>query len=218
MTRAIIFANGEMKYTPSMINEIQPDDLIIAADGGAIHCQSLGIRPKVVIGDFDSLTPEDLSSQAIEGAQLIRYPSRKDETDLELALRYAAQQGCRQITVIGALGARWDMSIANILLAAYLPFEGMRVRMLDGHQELTVLHGGETMYFDGKPGSTLSLIPLSPRAEGITTVGLEYALRNEDLQFGSPRGVSNVFTAEQVSITLRSGLLICVVIRNGGTE
>jgi thiamine pyrophosphokinase len=218
MKQAIIFANGELNYSPTLINEIQPDDLIIAADGGAIHCRRLGIRPHVVIGDFDSLRPEDLVTLEAEDAQLIRYPSHKDETDLELAFRHAAQQGCRQITVIGALGARWDMSVANILLAAYLPFEGMQVRLLDGHQELTLLHAGETLTMHGEPGDTLSLIPLTARAEGISTHGLEYALKDEDLQFGSPRGVSNVFTAKQANITLRRGMLMCVVIRNGGIE
>lgn len=218
MMRAMIFANGEMNYTPTLMNEIQTDDLIIAADGGAVHCRRLGILPQVVIGDFDSLAPEDLFALETSGVQLIRYPSHKDETDLELAFRYAAQQGCRQITVIGALGARWDMSIANILLAAYLPFEGMQVRLLDGQQELVLLRGGETISLEGNPGDTLSLIPLTPRAEGITTLGLEYALNDEELQFGSPRGVSNVFTAERASITLGRGLLMCVAIRNGGLE
>ena len=58
MERAVIFANGELKFSPEQCHEIRKDDFIIAADGGALHCRKLGIKPNVVIGDFDSLNPE----------------------------------------------------------------------------------------------------------------------------------------------------------------
>jgi thiamine pyrophosphokinase len=216
MKRAVIFANGELHLTLSLRDEIHPDDLIIAADGGALHCRMLGVKPQVVIGDFDSLQPEDLTALQADGVQLLRFPSHKDETDLELAFQYARKQGCEQILLIAALGARWDMSIANILLAAHPTYQGIQVRVVDNLQELMLLRGGESLTLHGQAGDTLSLIPLNTRAQGITTQGLEYALNNENLEFGSPRGVSNVFSAESASISLHQGLLICVVIHNGG--
>lgn len=216
MKRAVIFANGELKVSSKLVSEIQEADLIIAADGGALHCKSLGIHPKVVIGDFDSLTEDELRFFEAGGAQLIRFPSHKDETDLELAFQYAQQQGCLEILLIGALGARWDMSIANILLAANASFRDLKVRSVDLHQEMQLIRSNESLTLTGMKGDTLSLIPLSAKAQGITTQGLEYSLTDQDLEFGSPRGVSNVFTCEQVTITLGDGLLICVVIRNGG--
>ena len=151
-----------------------------------------------------------------EGAQLLRFPTHKDETDLELAFQYARQHSCQEVLLIAALGERWDMSLANIFLTAHPAYQGMHVRLVDNHQELMLLHSGESLSLAGQLGDTVSLIPLSTRAQGITTQGLEYALANEDLVFGSPRGVSNVFTAESAIISLREGLLICVVIHNGG--
>ena len=55
--KAIIFANGE--YCPSE-NQIQfqKPTLVIAADGGGQHCQSLKIIPDVLIGDLDSMEHE----------------------------------------------------------------------------------------------------------------------------------------------------------------
>jgi thiamine pyrophosphokinase len=216
MKRAVIFANGELNLSSAIRGEIRSDDLVIAADGGALHCRKLGIKPMVVIGDFDSVPPEDLAALQAEGALLMRYPVRKDETDLELAFEYARKQSCQEIILFGALGARWDMSIANILLTAHPNFREIQVRLIDDHQELQLLQSGGNLILYGKPGDTLSLIPLNSRAQGITTQGLEYALSDEDLDFASSRGVSNVFTAENASISLRQGLLICVVIRNGG--
>jgi thiamine pyrophosphokinase len=118
--------------------------------------------------------------------------------------------------LLAALGDRWDMSLVNILLAAHPAFAGIQVRMIDNHQELLLLRGGESLELSGKPGDTLSLIPVRGRAEGITTRGLEYALDNGNLEFGSPCGVSNEFCTNRASVSLRKGLLVCVVIRNGG--
>jgi thiamine pyrophosphokinase len=216
MNRAIIFANGELNVSSALRSEIRSDDLVIAADGGSLHCRTLGITPHIVIGDFDSVPPEELTALQAGGSQLIRYPARKDKTDLELAFDYARQQGCQQIILIGALGARWDMSIANILLTAHPAYKEIEVRLVDNYQELLLLQSAGKLTLHGQPGDTLSLIPLNSRAEGITTQGLEYALADEDLEFASSRGVSNVFTEETATITLRQGLLICVVIRNGG--
>jgi len=218
MVRAIIFANGELNLSPALRSEIRADDLIIAVDGGSLHCRKLGIKPQVVIGDFDSLNSEDLAALQADGTHLIRHPSHKDETDLELAFEHARKKGCQQIMLIAALGARWDMSIANILLAAHPSYKGIQVRMVDNHQELLLLRSGESLTVHGQPGDTLSLIPLKNRAQGITTQGLEYTLADEDLEFGSPRGVSNVFSSERATISLRQGLLICVVIYNGGNQ
>lgn len=216
MDQAVIFANGELNVSPALLREIRLSDLVIAADGGALHCRKLGIQPHVVIGDFDSVTPEDLEALEASGAQLIRYPARKDETDLELAFEYARKQGRKKIMLIAALGARWDMSIANILLTTHPNYQDMRVRLVDNHQELLLLQSGGSLTLHGQPGDTLSLIPLSSIAQGITTQGLEYALAGDYLELGSSRGVSNMFTSENVTISLQSGLLICVVIRNGG--
>ena len=52
--RAVIFANGVLKNIQDIQDIIVPDDLIIAANGGTTHCQALGIKPSLIIGDLDS--------------------------------------------------------------------------------------------------------------------------------------------------------------------
>jgi thiamine pyrophosphokinase len=63
----VIFANGQLNG----LARLQPDDLIIAADGGAQHCLKLGIRPQVVIGDFDSVSVDELETLRSQGAEII---------------------------------------------------------------------------------------------------------------------------------------------------
>jgi thiamine pyrophosphokinase len=213
MKRAIIFANGRMEAPPSLIKDINSSDLIIAADGGTHHCKILGITPNVIIGDFDSLESKDVTIYRQAGVEIIQYPTHKDETDLELALHLTLKYKISQVFIVGALGARWDMTIANVLLAAQPVFAQLIIRLLDGSQELAVLHGDGQIDIDGKPGMSISLIPIAGDAEGITTHGLEYPLINETLYFGTTRGISNVFVQSHAKVILRKGcLLICRMI------
>jgi len=215
MKRAFIFANGKMEIPPSILKRLQADDLVIAADGGTRHCRALDITPGVIIGDFDSLSDELLLTYERMGVITIRYPPHKDETDLELAMQYAVKEGVDVVYILGALGDRWDMTVSNIMLLAAPAFSGLKMSLLDGSQEFTLLRGETLVEVIGQPGDVLSLIPLDGDCHGITTQGLEYPLIGETLYFGSPRGVSNVFVQDIAKIKVNKGALLCIVDRVG---
>jgi len=204
--RALIVANGWLNRP----TEIPHYDFLIAADGGTHHCLKLGLHPDYVVGDLDSLDEQVLAALKSGGTQIIQYPTRKDYTDLELALQQALHLGATEIIILAALGARWDQTVANLLLPAALP--QVRIWLVDGAQELTFIHSEEELTVAGKPGDTVSLIPLGGDARGITTTNLEYPLTGENLRFGSTRGVSNVLLTDQATIVLEKGLLLCTII------
>lgn len=211
MKRAIIFANGRMEPLPWFTKDIDPSDLIIAADGGSHHCKSLGIIPDVIIGDLDSLDNDAVYSYRQTSVEIIEHPTHKDQTDLELALLLAITRGITQVFILGALGNRWDMTISNVLLAAKSDFTHLSIRFLDGSQELFILRGESQIDIDGRLESIISLIPIEGDSHGITTHGLEYPLDNETLYFGTSRGVSNVISKNQAQIYIKEGmLLICL--------
>ncbi len=172
--RAVIFANGQLNGPA----KLQPEDLIIAADGGAQHCLKLGIRPQVVIGDFDSVSPDELETLRGQGAEIIAFPARKDYTDLELALLEAQKRGAKQILLLAALGARWDQSLANILLPAAFP--GLRISLVDGPQEISFIHPGETLEITGRAGRYRLADPARRRRQGDyhTWAGISPGSRN----------------------------------------
>jgi thiamine pyrophosphokinase len=203
-----------MEVPPPIVKEIDPSDLIIAADGGIHHCKLLGITPNIIIGDFDSLDPTNVTIYQEAGVEIIQFQTHKDETDLELALQLPLKYEVTQVFVIGALGNRWDMTFANVLLAAHPEFSQLTIHLLDGSQELAILRGAGQIDIAGKPGSIISLIPIAGNAHGITTYGLEYPLNDETLYFGSSRGVSNVFLHAHAKVIIREGvLLICLMNR-----
>jgi thiamine pyrophosphokinase len=165
------------------------------------------------VGDFDSLNEPELTALQASGTQLARYDRRKDFTDLELALEHAQRNGASEALVFGALGGRWDQTLANLLLPAAKTLSGLKIRLLDSDQEISLLRDGENCRLEGRPGDTLSLIPLTLEARGVVTQGLEYPLKRETLYLGATRGISNVFVEQQACVSLEEGLLLICVLR-----
>ncbi len=214
--RTVIFANGQVHNLHAAWNYCQPADLIIAADGGWHHLQTLQIKADVVIGDFDSITPQELKSIQAQGIKTIQHPQRKNETDLELALSYAVENGSSQIILIGGLGARWDQTIANVLLITHKKFQSIPISLIDSNQIIFTISAPArtTAQIEGRAGDTVSLIPLLGDVHGISTHGLEYPLKNETLFYGSTRGISNVLLQSPATVTIQSGVLMIVIIHH----
>ena len=207
--RALIFVNGTIDDYPQLARWLRPDDYLIAADGGARHFAALGLRPAALVGDLDSIAPELLAAYENAGVAIERHPPRKDETDLELAVRRAVADGADEILLLGALGGRLDQTIANLLLPARLEWP-VPILLADGRQLARVLRGGETVTLHGAPGDTVSAVPLSAEVTGITYTGLEYPLTDAILPLGSTQGVSNRMAGGKATIRIDRGILLVV--------
>ncbi len=208
---ALIFANGDLNDGPAVRAVLArwPDAYVIAADGGARNALSCNLIPHLIIGDFDSLMPAELRMFEAQGAEVRRFPAHKNETDLELALLTAVEQERSPIRVLGGVGDRLDQTFANVYLLALPALRDCDVRLVAGKQTAWLAWPGVAL-IAGQPGDTLSLIPLSGAAEGISTEGLEYALQGETLHFGPARGISNVLTREEAEVRFEAGLLLLI--------
>lgn len=207
----LVFANGDAGDGAMVRRAIERahQPFIAAADGGARIARYYGLTPHVIIGDMDSLTHEELAEFESQGAEIHHYPEEKNETDLELVFLWAARQGTKNIRVIGAVGNRLDQTMSNVYLMALPALAEIDVRMVAGNQETRLAIAGETL-IEGEAGDTISLIPLSGIAHGVTTENLRYPLRDEDLLFGLARGVSNVMDGTHAKVNLRDGVLLLV--------
>jgi thiamine pyrophosphokinase len=208
--RAIIIAGGNAPDGDNWKHWLRDGDLIIGANGGAAQAHASGLLPDLIIGDLDSLPEEEQTALATLGCRFIPHPRAKDETDLELALSHAAKQGAREIVILGALGGRLDHTVANLLLLALPGLREASVRIVDGHQEAFVLHGGQVATLEGHPGDVVSLLPLGGDVHGVTTTGLAWALEGGSLRFGFSRGVSNEMVATTAHVGLENGCLLVV--------
>ncbi len=205
----VIFAGGVLRPGKAVDAAIAQADYVIAADGGAATALSYGCTPSIVVGDFDSLDPTLHEQLREQGIHLIQAAIEKNETDTELAVQVAIEQGASAITLLGALGgARFDHTMANILLLADI--EAVPTRIIDGPSICWLLRGPGLTTISGHVGDLLSLLPLTPEASDIRTTGLYYPLHGETLYFGKPRGVSNVLTQEHAEVSLESGMLLII--------
>ncbi len=205
---ALVFANGDMGDPGAARDMAAGATLLIAADGGLTHMQALGLKPDLLVGDLDSVTPDQIRWAQEQGASVLRYPVEKDETDLELALHEAAEAGCSRITIIAALGGRLDQMLSNIYLLNLPVLANLDARIDDGRQEVLLIHNAVDIF--GHPGDIVSLLPLSPIVRGITTSGLKYPLVEESLIFYRSRGISNEMLSGQARIEIQSGILLCI--------
>ena len=208
MPRTIIFANGFLPDLGSARHLIQPDDILYAADGGTRHALALGLLPSVVIGDLDSLMPDDRRRLEALGVEIKQYPRDKNETDLELALNFAIQTGTHEILIVGALGGRLDQTLGNLSLLSDSRLSKYDIRLDDGVEE--VFFTRKRNEIRGKPADIVSLIPWGTEVTGICSEGLRWPLRSETLFPESTRGISNEMLNEMAGIEIASGLLLCI--------
>lgn len=186
-----------------MVNRALSDSAnahIIAADGGARIAWHYGKSPHTVIGDMDSLSESELNKLRDDGATILQYPPEKDETDLELALKFAAEKSATTIRIIGAIGGRFDQMLANVYLLSLPELRECDVALVAENQMLKILYAGK-YHLQGSAGDTVSLIPMGGDVLNITTQGLQYPLTQETLYFGPARGISNVMLSAQASVS-----------------
>ncbi len=221
--RAVVLADGA-RPTRDALDAAWPGwdagiELVVAADGGALLAEILGLAIDRWVGDGDSVGADGLAKLRSAGIPVALASPDKDETDTELAILDAIGVGAGDITILGALGgSRIDHALANVALLAHpaLADAGVVVRILDPAARITLLTapnasgGGSRADLAGSFPCLVSLIPFGGDAQGVTTDGLRYPLRGEDLRAGVARGISNVREESVGAVTLRSGRLLII--------
>ncbi|MDR0880958.1 MAG: thiamine diphosphokinase [Candidatus Adiutrix sp.] len=215
--KAYIFLNGDFEKPEDWPAQPARGDLIVAADGGGRYPAALGWPLHCLVGDLDSLAPELARQLAAGGTEIERHPVAKDEIDFELALDLVRRRGFEHIEVLGALGGRWDMTLANILLPMALGRDSRFIRFRHGPWTVRMVTGPDRLALAGRPGDLLSLLPLGGEVRSVTLTGCLYPLGGEDLPAGLSRGLSNTLTAAGAELRLESGRLL-VISRGGGNS
>ena len=187
---------------------VKPEDIVIAADGGLRHTETLGIVPNEIIGDFDSL------GFVPEGANV--FPVEKDDTDAMLAVRRGLSLGYREFLLYGSLdGPRLDHTVANFQTLQFVADNGGMGFLIGNSTIACVLKNGSLMFPAGRNG-TISVFCSGADARGVTLEGLYYPLQDGTLTPGFPLGASNHFTGKKAKITVLDGSLLILWERSCG--
>jgi thiamine pyrophosphokinase len=208
--RALILAGGDLRVTPRVLERLAGVGLVVAADGGARHAQTLGVNVDLWVGDFDSsqgleaglLT--DLANVPREG-----HPVDKNQVDTELALLAAQSRGATEALVIGAFGGRFDHALTIATIALRNTLAGFPVDLESGSEAGWSLVPDRDLRLDLEPGMTFSMLAFSPIASGLSVTGARWPLERADLPFGFGWGVSNIALGP-VTCKLEAGLALIV--------
>jgi len=176
-------------------------DYIIAADGGYVELVARGFKPNLIVGDFDSL------GSVPQHHDVIPAPEDKDDTDMMLAVKHGLERGCTEFIINGALGGRFDHSLANIQVLLYISNRGARGVLVGRDICITTVTNGSIGFMTGSSGR-VSVLCLGSSAEGVTLTGVKYPLDEAKLSGDYPVGVSNEFNGAPSLITVRSGTLL----------
>lgn len=210
LARTIIIANGNLTNPARARRRIRAGDQVICANGGVHHARAMGLKPDLIVGDMDSLDPALRTELEAAGVRFEEHPSRKDETDLELALRLAIDEGATEIEILAMLGGRLDQSLANLLLLARPEWASAQLRATEGDQTIWPVQGGQEKTIAGTVGDLLSLVPLTPLVTGVTLEGVEWPLHAANLRFGSTLTVSNRLAAPVVRLWVEEGTVLVI--------
>lgn len=176
--RGIMLLNG-LPYT----EKINTDDAYVVCCDGAYLWAHGKVKIDENVGDFDSLDfiPEPPPSQI--------YPSEKDCTDGEIALKKLFEKGVDSIEIYGGGGKREDHFLGNLhlLFSAYEKCGGAKMYLENA--EISV--GSGKIILNGIAGKTFSVLPFGGTLHIKNSAGFKYAYP-EKITYGECRGISNI--------------------------
>lgn len=173
-----------------------PEGFLLAVDGGYDSLVEHGYQPDLMIGDFDSVRelPEDLKK--------IRFPRRKNKTDLEIALDYLLEEEFERVYVYGAMGSRKDHEFMNLLFVKKYTELGLKVILLDEHNTITYERG---RFEAQKKRDYISFLSLNPKGMVLSLKGFAYNLDREFIPFMSSRTISNEWLTSSAEVDIQDG-------------
>ena len=200
--RCVIVGGADIGDYARVKQYLREDDAVVFCDSGLKHMEALGVKPALIVGDFDSHCNPHLDVETIV------LPCEKDDTDTVFAVKTMVQRGYDVFLLIGVIGARLDHTLANLQSLAFLLRHGARGYLYDQNFVYTAIENETLALAREVDWGIVSLFSMGDRAEHITLEGLQYPLTDGTIDCGFPLGVSNHIVAPTARITVGRGPLL----------
>jgi len=209
---ALIIANGESCELALILDLLEWSPTVVVLDGAIQRVLDYEIKFDVWLGDFDSVSVDEMKSHpALEQVEIVHTPDQ-DKTDLQKAIEYLINKGIPAANIIWAAGKRPDHHLNNLLtLARYS--DKITLTSIDDYGKLYVLPKKFSKWY--KKGTQLSLIPCGIATE-VETANLVWNLNGETLELPHFVSSSNeVFEDGFVEVKYSDGYILMVEIWKG---
>ncbi|MBQ2891245.1 MAG: thiamine diphosphokinase [Clostridia bacterium] len=202
MDKKVCIVVGAGDFSETQI-EKDENNLIIAADGGLLNLEKIGVTPDIVVGDFDSL------GYVPKYENIITLNRDKDITDTWAGIEEGIKRGYKIFKIYGGTGGRESHTLANIQNLIKLTKMGYCGEIISENEVITAVENGE-ITFDKNEKGFISVFAYSHRAEGVFLKNLKYELDGATLTNTEPLGVSNEFIGKEAKAQVKNGIILIV--------
>ncbi|HGD1217334.1 TPA: thiamine diphosphokinase [Streptococcus agalactiae] len=210
MTKIALFAGGDLTYFEYDF------DYFVGIDRGSLFLLKNGLSLDMAVGDFDSITEDELLYIKHYCSNIVSASAEKNDTDTELALKTIFKEFPEaQVTVFGAFGGRIDHMMSNIFLPSDTDLEPFmsQIRLKDEQNIVTYLPSGKNQVSRIEGMSYVSFMPESESTLQIS--GAKYEL-NKSNYFKKKMYSSNEFMTSPIEVELKDGYLIIFYSKDRG--
>lgn len=194
---AVIIDAGSFPQNEIALRWLDGCERIVCCDGAANRYLATGRKAWRIVGDCDSLSPENMRRYA----DIVRRIPDQETNDQTKAVRYLAAKGIRHIAILGATGMREDHTLGNISLLMDYHRQGIEARAYTDYGVFIPVDGDSSIHCP--VGTQVSIFNFG--ATGLIASGLRYPLRDFDNWW---QGTLNETTADPFRIHATGAYLL----------
>lgn len=203
MKTALLFINGT---PPKNLPNTEGYAIIACTDGASHYLKEKNFsleKLDFISGDFDSHSGID---ENIYHEKFIFTPDQ-NFTDFQKALDILKNKDVKKVDVYGGSGGEQDHFLGN-LHVAFLFKDLMEITFYDEFSSYFFIP--KDFEINNVEGKMVSLLPF-PKVENLVTDGLNWELKNEDLEITKRIGTRNFATKSTVKISYSDGDLLVFI-------
>ncbi|HEM6265172.1 TPA: thiamine diphosphokinase [Streptococcus suis] len=188
----------------------EPADLYVGVDAGSLRLLDHSLPLDWAIGDFDSVTPEELGRIQDLAERFLQAPAEKDDTDLELALKEVFKAYPQaQVRIYGALGGRMDHMMSNLFLPAEPDLSAFmeQIELVDSHNVVRFRPAGQHRL---SPIAGMKYISFMPSDQSRLTIRHAKYPLDASNYFFKKCYASNEFIDRDIDIQLDQGYVVLI--------
>lgn len=184
----------------SMAKHIPTDhfDFVIGVDRGALICVQHGLDMDLAIGDFDSVSKEELERISLHSKKVVMLDVIKDVTDSQAAMAYV--ESFDEVILCGGLGGRIDHQLINIGLVR----NDVRLSLWDENHLIYAVVGDKII----KKAGYRYLSLFACESSVVHLSGVKYPLNSRSINEDDLYLVSNEIIEEEAYLSVEGKVLI----------
>ena len=201
MTNIVIVAGGPNPDLSWLFDLDAKENYSIGVDRGAWLLKKAGLPLDYAVGDFDSISEDELKQIRQYAGEFEQFPPEKDDTDLELALlKVLSMTEIGSVTIFGGIGngkGRIDHLIANFYLVYQERFRNLieKIHFLEEKTSIRFYLPGDHLIDPLFQSPYVSVVGLTP-LDRLTLKGVKYEL--DHIRTNHPCAyISNEFLVDQ---------------------